>query len=336
MLDLLAAGADENSCDYSSTALRTPLAAAVSNNNERMVGFLLAAGADSGKGKERPSVGPKGLALPVIIAVEAGHCGPLKRLLVAGANASVVNFRGESALRLACLHCHEGAVELLLRHNASLTSRCDGCLPPPPEHGVVAMGKLDRRVLRHNASLTSCCDNGCLPPVHDVVAMGVLVRRERSFFGRRRYPSTLNDVETAAADRIHGMLHAASAWGRRGWLIMMRARRVAAVDDSSLEKPSPAEQVSPRNDDETAVEPIDRGICVAVEGLMLFSADVPSTDTSGGSHRQEKGRATSTKAHLTGECGRQVGHGGGWECAVEWLLQYPDERGVFREILSFL
>lgn len=31
-------------------------------------------------------------------------------------------------------------------------------------------------------------------------------------------------------DRIHGMLERASAWSRRGWLVMLRARRSAADD----------------------------------------------------------------------------------------------------------
>lgn len=146
-------------------------------------------------------------------------------------------------------------------------------------------------------------------------------------------------METAVADRIHGMLQRASAWGRRGWLVMMRARRIVAVqllDEPASEKPSPGEQAGPVHDEEATERELS-GVCVAVGGLS--TAGAPPTDTPGRLGDQEK-HAVATKANLSGggrhDIGGQVGHAGGWECAVEWLLQCPDERGVFREIMSFL
>lgn len=302
VIELLAAGADVDSINKSGYSFRpnvtypnyTPLGMAAAQSYESMVGILLAAGADLGKNRTD--------SVPIIVAVQAGCCGSLKRLLVAGADVNLVNARGQSALHLACLNSREGVVELLLRHGASLTSRCDQRLSP--------------------------CD---------VVAMGVLSVRETWRRLRRGCPGTLDVVETAAADRIHGMLHGASAWGRRGWLIMMRARIVPVqlLDESATEKPSPGEQAG-SVDDEEAMEREFNGVCVAVEGLSLPGA--PSTGTLRGLGDSEKS-AISTTALSPGaghDSAGQAGHGGGWDCAVEWLLQCPDERGIFREILGFL
>ena len=299
VLDLLAAGADVNSSLHPDN-LPNPLYTAVRENNESMVNILLAAGADFEK---------KWMdTMPVRFAATIGRCGPLKRLLEAGADANAVNSRGQSALHMACSNNHEGAVELLLRHNVSVTSRCDAGLSP-----------------------------------FDVVATGILNTREFPNFSprdRARLPCTLNVEETAAADRIHGMLQAASAWGRRGWLVMMRARRLAAgrhLDDSSLENPSAPEQ-GPHGSNATCrtVETTDGGVCVGVEGLAL--AGVPSTGASGGCKSHENGGVCTQGLSPGGDhkSGKQAARGDVWEPAVEWLLQCPDDRGVFREILGFL
>lgn len=88
VLDLLAAGL-ENINDqgtlFRSNFRNNPLCIAVWKNNESMVDILLAAGASFGKNRTEP--------LPVIIATKEGRCGPLKQLLVAGADPNVV-FQG--------------------------------------------------------------------------------------------------------------------------------------------------------------------------------------------------------------------------------------------------
>lgn len=298
VLELLAAGlanVNDQGTKRRPAFRNNPLCIAACGNDESMVDILLAAGADFGKNRTD--------TLPIMLAAWGGHCRPLQRLLVAGADPNAVNARGQSALHLACEASCEGAVEILLRHNAGFTSRCD---------------------------------EGLLP--YDAVAMWALSWRERPYGGPQRHPSTLNVVETAAADCIYGMLQRASAWRRRGWLVMMRARRLVAAQllhESSLEKPSPAAHVGHGHNEETT-ERKPNCVFVAVEGLSL--ANTPPTGTLG-EFSDRDNNAVSTKALLSGgghDNGKQAGHGGGWECAVEWLLQCPDECGVFRETLGFL
>lgn len=257
VLELLAAGVDVNNIkgdgpstiDYRYRGY-TPLCIAAARNNECMVDILLAAGAGFGNGGTYP--------LPVIIAAAKGFCGPLKRLLSAGTDVNVIDPRGRSALNAACFHGHEGTVELLLRHNASVVSRCD---------------------------------QGRLPC--DVVAMGVL---EKRFI--RGHPSTLDAIEASAADRIHEMLKVASAWCRRGWLVMMRARRLVALrllDDASFAKPSPVAK-APQHGDETK-DDAEEDVGAAVESWSL--ADVPSAGTPGG-FGDEKRTPTSTETLAAG------------------------------------
>eukprot|EP00752_Nemacystus_decipiens_P007946 g7099.t1 len=282
VLELLAAGADvENTNDQDSLPMctinypnYTPLGIAAEKNDERMVGILLAAGASFGRNRTETT--------PVSIAAAAGSCASLKRLLEAGADANVVNSRGQSALHIACCNSHEGAVELLLRHNASVSPRCDYGLTPSD---VVAMRALEKRQTR-----TRVC--------------------------------TLNEEETAAADRIHDVLHEAGAWARRGWLVMLRARRCVAVgllDELPPEQTSPVEQDPPcGNDGEN--DGLEDGLVHKAEGLTL--ADARSGDTLGVVSAPEirKG-AVPTKTLLFGgeHDHREDRSGGGWECAVEWL-----------------
>ncbi|CAN0486718.1 unnamed protein product, partial [Scytosiphon promiscuus] len=187
-LELLAAGADVNKIHAIrfrrgiGVSMRhndfTPLGVAVHNNDKEVVDVLLEAGAD-------PSKGPEGF-IPLHMAASSGRCVILNHLLLAGASVSLVDTDGRSALHHACAYNKHDAVDLLLRHNASVTL---------------------------------LCNNG-LSPV-DVVGADVLALRQRSHF---YHPSTLNTAETSAVDVICDMLRAASAWGRRGWLVMMRSR----------------------------------------------------------------------------------------------------------------
>lgn len=302
VLELLAAGADVDNINDPGYAFvpnmnypnYTPLGIASATDNGSMVDILLAAGADFDSNQTD--------ILPVIIAAQTGSCRSLKRLLLAGADANVVNARGQSALHIACRYCCDDAVELLLRHNASFTSRCHKGLVP--------------------------CD---------VVAMDILHRRERQEFGL--FPSTLGVVETAAADRIYGMLRGARAWRRRSWLVMMRARRLVSaqrLDEFPSEKASPTIEHVPTGHDGKTTEGKDGDVCIAVEGLSL--ADAHPLGTPGVLDGRGKNE-DSTNSLLLGRghgSGNQTGHASGWESVVEWLLQCPDERGVFREILGFL
>eukprot|EP00903_Cladosiphon_okamuranus_P015965 g14747.t1 len=107
------------------------------------------------------------------------------------------------------------------------------------------------------------------------------------------HEATLDAVETAAADRIHHMLEGAGAWGRRGWLIMMRARRAVASEilgEPSSKKPLSPERIPPMNDVD-ANEREDGEACIALEGLNL--ADAPSTDAPGGLDEQERNAVLS-------------------------------------------
>ncbi|CAN0484523.1 unnamed protein product, partial [Ectocarpus sp. 12 AP-2014] len=112
--ELLSAVADintDNSYVYSLLYL------AVYTNNERVMDVLLAAGEDIGGDRtDKPNVPRQ----PLHAAAMKGFCRPLEKLLRAGANVNWVNSKGQTALHLACSHNHENAVEVLLRHNASV------------------------------------------------------------------------------------------------------------------------------------------------------------------------------------------------------------------------
>ena len=252
--ELVAAGADpdrvydgdEPKMMTSSFGNYTPLGIAVAKSNMRMMDILLAAGAGFGKDRTHRSKweGNGGreaysyIEVPVIIAALRGLREPLERLLSAGADPNVVDAFGRSALHLACFHGQVGAVEVLLRHNAFPAQPCDKGLSPSD---VVAVGALKNQE----------CRNGKSTPTG-------------TFFS----PATLDAAETAVANIIHDMLERAGAWGRRGWLVMLRSRRVAAAGGGGGKTPAEA--------------------------------------------------------------------GDGWRCAVKWLLQCPDDSGLFREIVGFV
>ncbi|CAN0020806.1 unnamed protein product, partial [Ectocarpus sp. 8 AP-2014] len=112
--ELLSAVADintENSYVYSLLNI------AVCTNNERMMDVLLAAGEDMGEdGTDKLNLPRQ----PLHAAAMKGFCRPLEKLLRVGANVNWVDSKGRTALHLACSHNHEDAVEVLLRHNASV------------------------------------------------------------------------------------------------------------------------------------------------------------------------------------------------------------------------
>ncbi len=277
---------------------------AVDKNNEGVVDALLAAGAD---------LGEEGTSnLPLHAAARGGFCRSLEKLLRAGANVNWVDSKGRTALHAACSYSHEDAVEVLLRHNASVSLLCDEGLSP-----------------------------------HDVVAVGLLQRQQIKMGGRR--PFTLDAEETLVADRVCAMLRGA-AWGRRGWLVMLRARHqgpARVIDASSLTLSS------------TSVEALD-GDRAAPVGVGLADDDVDAgfaqpivrssnstaaaaanltlehTVLEGGpGHEMSESLTTGTAVDGGDEDGGQAG-GSGWPGAVEWVVGCPDDCGVFREILSFL
>ncbi|CAM9556496.1 unnamed protein product, partial [Ectocarpus fasciculatus] len=113
--ELLSAVADmntENSYVYSLLYL------AVCTNNERMMDVLFAAGEEIGEDWTDKLNLPR---QPLHAAAKKGFCRPLEKLFQAGANINWVDSTGQTALHLACFHNHEDAVEVLLRHNASVT-----------------------------------------------------------------------------------------------------------------------------------------------------------------------------------------------------------------------
>ncbi|CAM9964451.1 unnamed protein product [Ectocarpus fasciculatus] len=243
----------------------------------------------------------RGDSLPLHVAAKEGYCRPLERLLLAGAKVDCVDGVGRSALHVACFYNHEGAVEMLLRHHASTSLLCDEGLSP--------------------------CD---------MVAVDALETRHG--MGSRFNPCTLNVVETSVADRISGMLRSASRWGRRGWLVVLRARRLDAeqVVGTSMSQLSLSTTASNEGQgaplrDELAVENMDQDCSppTAVWGTST-AADAPPTCAASPGERCEELRKSSGPGSLA-EAG-----GCGWKVAVVWLLQCSDECGVFCEVLSFL
>lgn len=277
---------------------------AVCTNNERVMDVLLAAGEDIGEDRTDKLNLPH---QPLHAAAMKGFCRPLEKLLRAGANVHWVDSKGQTALHLACSHNHEDAVEVLLRHNASVSSLCDGGLSP-----------------------------------QDVVAVGALQRQQMQVWRR---PFTLDAAQTMIADRVCAMLRGASAWGRRGWLVILRARRHGAakvIDASSLtlsSSPSSAEALDGDQAARVGVELADGDIdAVSAPAITAATADATLEHTvaaGGTSHDMRESLTTGTTVDGGDEDGGQTG-GSGWPGAVEWLVGCPDEHGVFREVLSFL
>ncbi|CAM9799628.1 unnamed protein product, partial [Ectocarpus fasciculatus] len=245
----------------------------------------------------------RGDCLPLHVAAKEGYCRPLERLLLAGAKVDCVDGVGRSALHVACFYNQEGAVEMLLRHHACTSLLCDEGLSP--------------------------CD---------MVAVDALETRQRRTWGPRFNPCTLNVVETSVADRISGILRSASRWGRQGWLVMMRARyldaeQVVGTSMSLLSLSTTAwnegQGATLRDGLTTENMDQDRSPPTSEWSASAAADATPTCATSPGLHCQEL-RKSAGPGNVT------EARGCGWKGAVVWLLRCPDERGVFREVLSFL
>eukprot|EP00752_Nemacystus_decipiens_P007973 g7125.t2 len=311
VLELLSAGADINMPDVNTTDFyvrpqRPLLTIAADQNHEGVVDVLLAAGA--ALGEDRTDI------IPLHAAAKKGHCEAMEKLLLAGANASWVDSKGRSALHAACMYTRVEAVEILLRFNASVTLLCDEGLSP-----------------------------------QDAVAVETIAQKQTGARGNHA-PSTLDTAQASAAGRIRGMLRKASAWGRRGWLVVLRARHqgaTKAVDASSPTMssllPLRDDQIAfldagQRNDDAghgstSASVRCDSSVAAPAPADMITKHTVPS-----GGPSDEMKKSILAKSAMVDNGHGSGGHakGIGWQGAVEWLIRCQDERGVFREILSFL
>ncbi|CAM9254690.1 unnamed protein product [Hapterophycus canaliculatus] len=324
VVELLAAGADVNNINDAGVAAArcgctisysdfTPLCIATAENNKGMVDILLAAGAHLGEELTETS--------PLHLAAERGFLGPLESLLGARADVNLVDSGGRSALHMACcaLHVacwynHERAVELLLRY---------GARPNPISH------------------------EGLSPA--DCVGMGALKWREtsslRSFV--RDSPATLDAEETSVADRISAMLRGATAWGRRGWLVVLRARhqpkeKLVLLDSSStkppslqprrLEQPVEAQPHSHRDNEDAG----KNGVLLSAVPCTSSNSALPCGVASDlrGVDDQECGSLQALEVEGDDRDGGACTIAA-WKVAVQWLVQVPVEHGAFREVLSF-
>lgn len=229
----------------------------------------------------------------------------VERLLKAGANIDQVNSTGRSALHIACWFSNDRAVGLLLRHGAQ-------------------------------PNLLT--DEGDSPA--DLVGMEILNRRMEFCRETEMSPATLNAEETSVVDHIFAMLKGASAWGRRCWLVLMRARHHSTEQRLPLPALSPETPSIPQQIPEQSMDATQYGtrqeegggkadqLLSAVAGMVLTGAPSNCGGLDGKNH--DGAEVLGTKGD------RDRGASTGWEQAVVWLVQCPDERGVFREVLSFV
>ncbi|CBJ31914.1 ankyrin repeat-containing protein, putative [Ectocarpus siliculosus] len=289
--ELLAAGA---SVSNTRASVMIPeqnlLSVATSRNREGIIDDLVAAGADVGKDREE--------CPPLHVAAKKGFCRPLERLLLAGAKVDCVDRVGRSALHVACFYNREGAVEVLLRHHASTSLLCDEGRSP---FDMVAVDALETRQGRAMGR-----------------AMGTAMGRAMG--GTSRTPCTLNAVETSVADRICGMLRNASKWGRRGWLVMMRARHLDATQvlgtSMSLLSLSTRRWKDGKNEslhDGLATEDTDHDCALGGQCSEQRVPTAPDNPVQAGDA-------------IDGGQARDIRCRG----AVVWLLHRPDQSGVFR------
>lgn len=143
----------------------------------------------------------------------------LNHLLLAGATRSVslVDTDGRSALHSACAYNQHNAVDILLRHNASVTLVCNNGLSPVDVVGV--------QVLAYRQRGRRPGQPGLLRAVQHYEHVPEQARYDLN----RRRPFTLNSAETSTVDAICDMLQPFIAWSRRGWLVMMRSLPLAEV-----------------------------------------------------------------------------------------------------------
>lgn len=169
------------------------LCIAIDTDNDDMVQLLLDAGA--GLGQERhplsPPLGefecPQPSALYVAMSCSTRQgIGRLKQLLLGGANVITQDRRGYSALHAASCHGGLDATDLLFRHNADATLLT--------EEGDTA------------EELAMKCVNP-LGPVDEETGNRVFTTEQ-----------------IAQAKELRATFRRASAWGRRGWLVMARTR----------------------------------------------------------------------------------------------------------------
>ncbi|CAB1100178.1 unnamed protein product [Ectocarpus sp. CCAP 1310/34] len=169
-------------------------------------------------------------------------------------------------------------------------------------------------LLRYNACMTLLCDEGLSP--FDVVIIAVLNRRESNGF----YPQ-----------------------GRRGWLVLMRHR--FAHDLVATASSSP-----PRSCVESAFSGKTATPSKTKEDANDGGCELPGDGDINSAGASPKGTAPSeafegrTSQHSLCKCQWwSVPNGGGkvqvchvLRGAVEWLVQCPDEVGVFSETSAFL
>lgn len=358
VLELLGSGADVNSIndrgyhnynfpDYS------PLCIAAVRNNTNMVDILLAGGAHLGE--------ERGTALPLHLAAKRGCLGPLDSLLAAGASVNRIDSDGRSALHMACLHAHP---EILINRGSFGDMSRSSCAYSEGgrslERLLLAGAQVDltdnegrsalhvaclhsheravELLVRHGASVKLLCHEGRSPG--DVVALEALNIKHLQV--GHRSPTTLDAEETSVADRISAMLRRASAWGRRGWLVVMRAHYQATerpTHQALSSRPPP-----PLSMAQNAVEPVSRGELHEDErdpsefdrasadvgdAAPRFATELP--DGLDGAGRVLKILAAEGEQHSS-----QASGSGGWKEGVVLLVQCPDEVGVFREVLTFL
>lgn len=162
-----------------------------------MVQLLLDVGA--GLGKERdplsPPLGPYECPQPSALYVSTGCFSRhgirrMEQLLLAGANVNTVDGWGWSALHKASCYGYLGAVELLLRHNDDAALLTD-----------------DGRTAEELA-------------MKDVPGLGPVEDEEKGMGMRALCAFTTEQV--AQADELRAIFRRASAWGRRGRLVVAR------------------------------------------------------------------------------------------------------------------
>lgn len=285
--ELLAGGADINNInDQNVATARTfstinypnfsPLCIAIATDNDDMVQLLLDAGA--GLGQERDPLSPppgdydypQPSALYIATAFSTMHgVGRMEQLLLAGANVNTVDQGGNSALHEASCHGRLDATDLLLRHNADVTLLT--------EKGYTAEELAMKRVRP-------------LGPIEDKQT------------GRRAFTTEQIDQ----ANELRATFRRASAWGRRGWLVVARTHQPVNVLDS-------------RSDGNAAA----CGTLSLAEKCAVNDSHT-SVAASGKGNDEDAGHVK----HCPGSSAT-------WRDAVSWLLECAEE-SLFRETLLFL